>query len=86
MNPAILLTGLNWSFHFVSPELLTHQNSADVVGLSQRTLAKVASDLLYGILQQDGKLFDGCRAELEKQGDRFFTNPWPSWKVLGEAI
>ena len=78
--------GVKLVFHFVSPELLTHQNSADLDGLSQRTLAKVASDLLYGILQQDSKLFDGCRAELEKQGNRFFTNPCSLWKVLRKAI
>ena len=78
--------GVKLVFHFVSPELLTHQKSADVVGLSQRTLAKVASDLLYGILQQDSKLFDGCRAELEKQGNRFFTNPCSLWNVLRKAI
>ena len=73
-------------FHFVSPELPTYGNSANVDGLSQLRLVKVASDLLYSILQQDGNLFDGCKAELLKQGDRFFTNPGSIWKVLRKAI
>jgi len=72
-------------FHFVSPELPTEEISADNPQARQSRLAKVASDLLYGILQQDG-IFDGCKAELETQGDRFFTNPSSLWKVLGKAI
>ena len=78
--------GVKLVFHFVSPEIPTDGNSANEDGLSQLRLAKVASDLLYSILQQDGSLFDGCRAELEKQGDRFFTNPSSLWKVLRKAI
>ena len=31
-------------------------------------------------------LFDGCKAELERQGDRFFTNPFSLWDVLGKSI
>ena len=54
--------------------------------LSQCKLAKVASDLLYGILRRDGNLFDGCKAELEKQGDRLFTNPFSLWKILRNVI
>ena len=73
-------------FHFVSSELPANLNSADEDGLSQSLLAKVASDLLYSILQQDWSLFDGCKAELERQGDRFFTSPFSLWKVLGNAI
>ena len=72
--------------HFVSPELPANETSADEAELSRSRLAKVASDLLYGILQQDGDLFDGCRAELEKQGEIFFTNPHSLWKVLRKAI
>ena len=68
------LEGVNLIFHFVSPELPTPRTSSDEVELSQLRLAKVASDLLYSTLQQDGNLFDGCKAELEKQGDRFSTN------------
>jgi len=68
-------------FYFVSSEFF-----ADEGGLPQRALAKVASGLLYSILQQDGSLFDGFRAELERQGDRFFTNPSSLWEVLGKAI
>ena len=74
------------AFHFVSPELPTDGISADEAEPPRLRLAKVASDLLYSILQQDGSLFNGCKAELEKQGDRFFTNPCSLWKVLRKAI
>ena len=80
------LSGVKLAFHFVSPELPTDGNFADKDQLSQLRLAKVARDLLYSILQQDGSLFDGCKAELGKQGDRFFTNPSSLWKVLRKAI
>ena len=78
--------GVTLGYHFVSPELPTDGNSTNDDGLSQLRLVKVAGDLLYSILQQDGNLFDGCKAELEKQGDRFFTNPCSLWKVLIKAI
>ena len=78
--------GVQLAFHFVSPELPTDGKSADETEPPQLMLAKVASDLLYSILQQDGSLFNGCKAELEKQGDRFFTNPCSLWKVLRKAI
>jgi len=78
--------GVKLVFHFISPELPTARNSADGDGLSQHSLADVASGLLYSILQQDGNLFDGCKAELGKQGDRFFTNSSSLWKVLRKAI
>jgi len=78
--------GVKLVFHFVSPELPTAAISTDETELSQLRLAKVVSDLLYGILQQDRSLFDGCKAELEKQGDRFFTNLCSLWKVLRKAI
>jgi len=78
--------GVKLAFHFVSPELSTSGISIDEAELPQFRLAKVASDLLYGILQQDGTLFNGCKAELQKQGDRFFTNPSSLWKVLRKAI
>ena len=73
-------------FHFVSSELPANLNSADEDELSQGMLAKVASDLLYSILQQDVNLFDSCKAELGKQGDRFFMNSSSLWKVLRKAI
>ena len=73
-------------FHFFSSELPANLNSADKEGLSQGMLAKVASDLLYSILQQDWSLFDGCKSELERQGDRFFTSRSSLWKVLGNTI
>ena len=80
------LDRVKMAFHFVSPEPPTDGNSADEDRLSQLRLAKVASDLLYSILQQDGNLFDGCKAELGKQGNRFFTNACSLWKVLRKAI
>jgi len=73
-------------FHFVPPKLPTEMNPVHDDGLSQRPLAKLTSDLLCSILQQDGNLFDGCKAELQKQGNRFFTNPGSLWKVLRKAI
>ena len=78
--------GVKLVFHFVSPELPTDLDSTDEDRLSQLRLTKVASDLLYSILQQDGNLFDGCKAELGRQGDRFFTNPCSLWKILRKAI
>jgi len=73
-------------FHFVSPDLPPSGMSTDEPELPRSRLAKVASDLLYGTLQQDGNLFDGCKAELQKQGNRFFTNPCSLWRVLRKAI
>ena len=78
--------GVKLVFHFASRELPTAAISTDETELSQLRLAKVASDLLYGILQQGRSLFDGCKAELEKQGDRLFTNLCSLWKVLRKAI
>jgi len=78
--------GVKLVFHFISPELPTEGNPDDEDELSRLRLAKVACDLLYSILEQDGNLFDSCKAELEKQGDRFFTNPCSLWKVLRKAI
>jgi len=78
--------GVKLIFHFVSPELPTAGTSTDEAEISQLRLAKIASDLLHSILQQDENLFDGCKAELEKQGDRFFTNPCSLWKALRKAI
>ena len=46
----------------------------------------MASDLLYSILQQDSKVFNSCKAEIEKQGDKLFTNPCSLWKVLRKVI
>jgi len=86
MGPEDPQGGMKLVFNFISPELPTPPNSADRDELSRRKLAKVASDLLYNILQQDKELFGGCKAELEKQGDGFFTNPCSLWKVLRKAI
>ena len=80
------LNGVKAVFNFIPPELPADGNSTDEDRLLQLGLAKVASDLLYSILQQDGNLFDGCKMELSKQGDRFFTNPSSLWKVLRKAI
>ena len=79
-------TSVKLAFHFVSSELPANLNPTAEDGLSQSILAKVASDLLCCILQPDWSLFDGCKAELESQGDRFFTNPSSLWEVLGKAI
>ncbi|PUU84195.1 hypothetical protein B9Z19DRAFT_1060443 [Tuber borchii] len=79
-------SGVKLVFHFVPSKLPVNMSSADKNGLSQRILAKVASDLLYSILQQDSSLFDGCKVEPERQGDRLFTNPSSLWDVLGKAI
>jgi len=78
--------GVKLVFYFVTPELHTDTTFADEVMLSKRRLAKVARDFLYGILSQDGNIFDGCKAELKKQGHRFFTNPYSLWKVLRKVI
>ena len=80
------LNGVKLAFHFVSPELPTDGDSADKGQPPQPRLAKVASDLLYSILQQDKNLFDGCKTELGKQGERFFTNTCSLWKVLRKTI
>ena len=72
-------------YYFVSPELRIDGISA-IPESPQAELAKIASDLLYGILQQDETLFDSYRAELGKQGDRFFSNPGSLWKVLRKAV
>ena len=78
--------GVKMGFHFISPQLPIDGNSADEVDLSRRTLANIASSLLYNILEQDSKLFDGCKAEFRKQGNRLFTNPRSSWGVLRKVI
>ncbi|PWW78022.1 hypothetical protein C7212DRAFT_50698, partial [Tuber magnatum] len=78
--------GVKLVFHFVSPELPTGRISADEAESPQHGLAKLACDLLYGILQQDGSLFGGCRTELRNQGDKFFTNHHSLWRVLRQAI
>jgi len=78
--------GVRLVFHFISPELPTEGIPDDEDELLRPRLAKLACDLLYSILQQDGNLFDGCKAELKKQGDRFFTNPCSLWEVLRKAI
>ena len=78
--------GVKLAFHFISPELPSDTNSAGEHELWQPKLAKVASGLLYSILQQDSSLFDGCKAELENQGDRFFTNTDSLWETLRKAI
>jgi len=78
--------GVKLGFHFISPQLPTDGHSADEVDLSRRTLADIANSLLYNILKQDSKLFDGCKAEFGKQGNRLFTNPRSSWGVLRKVI
>ena len=77
--------GVKLGFHFISPEFPTNGNSNDEVDLSRHTLGKIASDLLYNILEQDSKLFNGCKAEFGKQGNRFFTNPRSAWGLLRKA-
>ncbi|PUU84170.1 hypothetical protein B9Z19DRAFT_1060428 [Tuber borchii] len=77
--------GVELVYLFISPELPIEKISTKAE-LPQPGLAKIISDLLYGILQQDEKLFDSYRAELRKQGNIFFTNPYSLWKVLRKAI
>jgi len=61
-------------------------NSVHEAELSQPGLSKVASELLYSILQQDRTLLEGYKAELAKQEDRLFTNPSFLWMLLTKAI
>ena len=46
----------------------------------------MAGSLLYSILVQDGNLFNGSKAELEKHGDGFFTDSCSLWDVLENTI
>ena len=85
-EPRDSLGGVKLVFNFVPPGPPTNGKSTDEDQLSQLSLAKVAGSLLYNILVQDGNLFDGCKAEIEKQGDAFFTNPSSLWKVLENTI
>ncbi|PUU84183.1 hypothetical protein B9Z19DRAFT_1118285 [Tuber borchii] len=64
----------------------TNGKPTDEGRLSQLSLAKVAGSLLYSILEQDGNLFVGCKAELAKQGDGCFTDPSSLWKILKKVI
>ncbi|KAG0633369.1 hypothetical protein HOY80DRAFT_1106232 [Tuber brumale] len=72
--------------HFASPEPPISGISADEAEPPQRKLAKVLWDLLYGILRQNGNLFDACKVELKHQGDKLFTNPGALSKLLRKAI
>ena len=63
-----LLGGAQSAFHFVSPELPTDRISTDEIKLPQLRLAKLASDLLYSILQQDGNLSIAARRSLKSKG------------------
>jgi len=74
------------AFDFILPELSSGEMLAGEGELVRLTLAKVACDLLYSILQQDGNLFYCCEAQLQKRGDRLFADPNFVWKVLREAI
>jgi len=78
--------GFKLSLNFVPPGPLTSRKLIDEDRLSQLSLAKVAGSLLYSILVQDGKLFNGCKAELERQGDGFFTDSSSLWNVLENTI
>ena len=78
--------GVKLVFHFISPELHTHETSTTKTKPPQFTLAKVAIDLLYGIFQQDASLVDSCKAELGKLGDKFSANTNSLWEVLGKVI
>jgi len=41
---------------------------------------------VYSIIVQDGNLFNVCKAELEKQGDGFFTDSSSLWDVPANEI
>ncbi|KAG0133864.1 hypothetical protein HOY82DRAFT_603331 [Tuber indicum] len=66
--------------------LAKHGVPPDGAESSQHRLAKVLWDLLHGILQQNGNLFEGCKAEIEYQGNMLLTNPVSLWKVLRKSI
>ena len=78
--------GVKLVFSFVPPGPPINGKSTNKDQPSQLSLAKVAGSLLYSILVQDGNLFDGCRAELEKEGDAFFTDPSSLWNVVENTI
>ncbi|RPA96813.1 hypothetical protein L873DRAFT_1845198 [Choiromyces venosus 120613-1] len=91
-GPGEPLGGVKLVFYFAQPHLSiagVPPNDAEGLGpigeeVLEQQVAKVACDLLYGILQQDGNLFDNCKTELENQGVNFFTNPNSLWNVLGK--
>jgi len=78
--------GVKLVFHFISSEFHTHGISAAETEPPQFTLAKVVSDLLYGILLQDASLLDSCKVELGKLRHGIFTNTSSSWEVLSKVI
>ncbi|RPA96815.1 hypothetical protein L873DRAFT_1642842, partial [Choiromyces venosus 120613-1] len=78
--------GVKLVFCFFPHGRLTDGKCADEDESRKLTCAKVACDLLYGILQQDESLFDGLKTELGNQNDYFFTNPCSLWKALKKAI
>ncbi|KAG0133868.1 hypothetical protein HOY82DRAFT_639146 [Tuber indicum] len=78
--------GVKLVFNFVSPDLPIDGIPAGGAESPQPRLARVAWDLLYGILEQDGDRFDVCKAEFERQGDKLFTNQSSLWKIIRKAI
>ena len=74
------------AFDFILPEISSGEILASEGELVRLTLAKVAWDLLYSILQQDGNLFYCYEAQLQKQGERLFADPNFVWKILREAV
>jgi len=77
---------VNFVPYFVSPRVSNNTASPDEIEPPNLMLAKVASDLLYCILQQDESVYHYCRSELEIQGPKLFTNYKSLWRVLRAAI
>ena len=85
-GPNGLPEGVKFIFCFIPPEADTSLESADEDQLSQLRLAKVVGGLLSSIREQDENLFNRCKAELERKGERLSNNTSSLWKVLEATI
>ena len=85
-GPNGLPEGVKLIFCFIPPEADTSLESADEDQLSQLRLAKVVGGLLNSIREQDENLFNRCKAELERKGERLSNNTSSLWKVLETTI
>ena len=78
--------GVKLVFCFIPPEADTSLESADEDQLSQLRLAKVVGGLLNSIREQDENLFNRCKAELERKGEKLSNNISSLWKALESTI